>query len=59
MHCHSSILNTVKQDAAATAEARRNAVAAKDIKDIARNKDMLLDYFPAIPKDAAAAILSQ
>ena len=51
------IFEAVETDAAATAERREKAVAAKDDRDHAKNRALLFTYFPQAPKAAADEIL--
>ncbi|CAD6578202.1 MAG: orotidine 5'-phosphate decarboxylase [Alectoria sarmentosa] len=57
IHCFRPIVEAVKEDAAATEEKRRRAVAAKDSRDHKQAHQLLLGFFPNIPERACKEIL--
>lgn len=57
IHCFQPIVEAVKEDAAATEEKRRRAVAAKDSRDHEQAHKLLLGFFPNIPEGACKEIL--
>jgi len=57
LHCPTEALQAVLEDAAATAETRKGIVAAKDGRDLKRDRQLLLERFPQIPSTVADQIL--
>lgn len=57
MYCPTQILEAVKEDAFNTAAKRENAVAAKDARDLERNRQLLIEIFPRIPPGSLKEIL--
>ena len=57
IHCFEQIVEAVKEDASATGEKRRRAVAAKDSRDHVQAHKFILEFFPNIPEGACTEIL--